>query len=225
MSHSFGESYRVGSTSGVHAITVFCSWDHKVTQRRASRLQHDNIRTHLKVSCLGALGLLPRPCVPVSPQCQSWPVSPACGGQGAGLGPAHSGFQTRGGPGNHPGFSSRAHLSLGAVCWQGLVSPVLECAGAHVAGTRRSQRVLVGRRAQGGSLLSACPRPVLEAALGALGQESPCSLVPQREEAPGLPPARSPAPPPWPGASRDCSLPVLSVSKLRAEVWSLVRGQ
>ncbi|XP_045346897.1 LOW QUALITY PROTEIN: transmembrane channel-like protein 6 [Leopardus geoffroyi] len=48
MSHSFGESYRVGSTSGVHAITVFCSWDHKVTQRRASRLQHDNIRTHLK---------------------------------------------------------------------------------------------------------------------------------------------------------------------------------
>nr|XP_035966358.1 transmembrane channel-like protein 6 isoform X2 [Halichoerus grypus]XP_035966359.1 transmembrane channel-like protein 6 isoform X2 [Halichoerus grypus] len=48
MSHSFGESYRVGSTSGVHAVTVFCSWDHKVTQRRASRLQHDNIRTHLK---------------------------------------------------------------------------------------------------------------------------------------------------------------------------------
>nr|XP_025715455.1 transmembrane channel-like protein 6 isoform X12 [Callorhinus ursinus] len=48
MSRSFGESYRVGSTSGVHAVTVFCSWDHKVTQRRASRLQHDNIRTHLK---------------------------------------------------------------------------------------------------------------------------------------------------------------------------------
>lgn len=55
MSHSFGESYRVGSTSGVHAVTVFCSWDHKVTQRRASRLQHDNIRTHLKVSRSGAL--------------------------------------------------------------------------------------------------------------------------------------------------------------------------
>lgn len=158
MSHSFGESYRVGSTSGVHAITVFCSWDHKVTQRRASRLQHDNIRTHLKVSCSGALGLLPRPCVPVAPQRQSWPVSPACGGQGAGLGPAHSGFRTRGGPGNHPGFSSRTRLSLGAVCWPGLVSPVLERAGAHVAGTCRSQRVLVGRRAQGGSLLSACPR-------------------------------------------------------------------
>lgn len=48
MSHSFGESYRVGSASGVHAVTVFCSWDHKVTQRRASCLQHDNIRTHLK---------------------------------------------------------------------------------------------------------------------------------------------------------------------------------
>lgn len=48
MSRSFGESYRVGSASGAHAITVFCSWDHKVTQRRASRLQHDNIRTQLK---------------------------------------------------------------------------------------------------------------------------------------------------------------------------------
>ncbi|XP_045425520.1 transmembrane channel-like protein 6 isoform X3 [Lemur catta] len=48
MAHAFGESYRVGSTSGVHAITVFCSWDYKVTQRRASRLQHDNIRTRLK---------------------------------------------------------------------------------------------------------------------------------------------------------------------------------
>ncbi|XP_032726388.1 transmembrane channel-like protein 6 [Lontra canadensis] len=48
MSRSFGESYRVGSASGVHAVTVFCSWDHKVTQRRASRLQRDNIRTHLK---------------------------------------------------------------------------------------------------------------------------------------------------------------------------------
>uniref|UniRef100_A0A7N5KD71 Transmembrane channel-like protein n=1 Tax=Ailuropoda melanoleuca TaxID=9646 RepID=A0A7N5KD71_AILME len=48
MSRSFGESFRVGSASGVHAVTVFCSWDHKVTQRRASRLQHDSIRTHLK---------------------------------------------------------------------------------------------------------------------------------------------------------------------------------
>lgn len=48
MSRSFGESYRVGSTSGVHAITVFCSWDYKVTQKWASRLQHDNIRTQLK---------------------------------------------------------------------------------------------------------------------------------------------------------------------------------
>ncbi|ELK38000.1 Transmembrane channel-like protein 6 [Myotis davidii] len=49
MSHSFGESYRVGSALGAHAITVFCSWDHKVTQKRASRLQCDNIRTQLKV--------------------------------------------------------------------------------------------------------------------------------------------------------------------------------
>lgn len=48
MSRSFGESYRVGSTLGVHAITVFCSWDYKVTQKWASRLQQDNIRTHLK---------------------------------------------------------------------------------------------------------------------------------------------------------------------------------
>ncbi|XP_029782593.1 transmembrane channel-like protein 6 isoform X2 [Suricata suricatta] len=48
MSRSFGESYRVGSASGVHAVTVFCTWDHKVTQKRASRLQHDHIRTHLK---------------------------------------------------------------------------------------------------------------------------------------------------------------------------------
>ncbi|XP_077897683.1 transmembrane channel-like protein 6 isoform X3 [Ictidomys tridecemlineatus] len=48
MSHAFGESYRVGSTKGVHAITVFCSWDYKVTEKRASRLQQDNIRTQLK---------------------------------------------------------------------------------------------------------------------------------------------------------------------------------
>lgn len=40
----------MGSASGVHAITVFCSWDYKVTQRWATRLQHDNIRTQLKVS-------------------------------------------------------------------------------------------------------------------------------------------------------------------------------
>ncbi|XP_016061771.1 PREDICTED: transmembrane channel-like protein 6 [Miniopterus natalensis] len=48
MSRSFGESYRVGSTLGAHALAVFCSWDHKVTQKWASRLQHDNIRTRLK---------------------------------------------------------------------------------------------------------------------------------------------------------------------------------
>ncbi|XP_027705979.1 transmembrane channel-like protein 6 isoform X3 [Vombatus ursinus] len=47
MSRSFGKSYQVGSTLGVHAITVFCSWDYRVTQRWAS-LQHDNIRTQLK---------------------------------------------------------------------------------------------------------------------------------------------------------------------------------
>lgn len=38
---------------GPTPITVFCSWDHKVTQRKASRLQHDNIRTQLKVSLPG----------------------------------------------------------------------------------------------------------------------------------------------------------------------------
>ncbi|XP_072501263.1 transmembrane channel-like protein 6 isoform X2 [Notamacropus eugenii] len=48
MSRSFGKSYQVGSTLGVHAITVFCSWDYRVTQKWASRLQHDNIRTQLK---------------------------------------------------------------------------------------------------------------------------------------------------------------------------------
>ncbi|XP_074081156.1 transmembrane channel-like protein 6 isoform X2 [Macrotis lagotis] len=48
MSHSFGKSYQVGSTLGVHAITVFCSWDFGVTQKWAARLQHDNIRTQLK---------------------------------------------------------------------------------------------------------------------------------------------------------------------------------
>ncbi|KAM6164710.1 transmembrane channel-like protein 6 [Rhynchocyon petersi] len=48
MSRSFGESYRVGSTLGVHAITVFCSWDYKVTQGWSSCLQQDNLRTQLK---------------------------------------------------------------------------------------------------------------------------------------------------------------------------------
>ncbi|XP_069848990.1 transmembrane channel-like protein 6 isoform X1 [Dipodomys merriami] len=48
MSRSFGESYRVGSTKGIHALTVFCSWDYKVTQKWASRVQQDGIRTQLK---------------------------------------------------------------------------------------------------------------------------------------------------------------------------------
>lgn len=48
MSHSFGESYRVGSTKGIHALTVFCSWDYKVTQKWASRVQQDSICTQLK---------------------------------------------------------------------------------------------------------------------------------------------------------------------------------
>ncbi|XP_075418400.1 transmembrane channel-like protein 6 isoform X2 [Tenrec ecaudatus] len=48
MSRSFGESYRVDSNSAVHAITIFCSWDYKVTQKWASRLQQDNLRTQLK---------------------------------------------------------------------------------------------------------------------------------------------------------------------------------
>lgn len=49
----------MGSTSGAHAITIFCSWDHKVTQKWASRLQHDNIRTRLKVSRPESLGPVP----------------------------------------------------------------------------------------------------------------------------------------------------------------------
>lgn len=65
MSRSFGESYRVGSTSGAHAITAFCSWDHKVTQKWASRLQHDKIRTHLKVSRPGPSCRPPLPWPPV----------------------------------------------------------------------------------------------------------------------------------------------------------------
>ncbi|XP_038598053.1 transmembrane channel-like protein 6 [Tachyglossus aculeatus] len=48
MSHSFGESYRVGSTLGAHAVAVFCSWDYKVTDLRGIRLQQDNLRTQLK---------------------------------------------------------------------------------------------------------------------------------------------------------------------------------
>ncbi|XP_030390883.1 transmembrane channel-like protein 6 isoform X1 [Gopherus evgoodei] len=48
MSRSFGESYRVGSTSGDFAIKVFCAWDYKVIQRRSVRLQNENIRTQLK---------------------------------------------------------------------------------------------------------------------------------------------------------------------------------
>ncbi|XP_048221707.1 transmembrane channel-like protein 6 isoform X2 [Perognathus longimembris pacificus] len=48
MSRSFGESYRVGSTKGIHALTVFCSWDYKVTQKWAARVQQDGIRTQLK---------------------------------------------------------------------------------------------------------------------------------------------------------------------------------
>ncbi|CAM4631653.1 unnamed protein product [Lepidochelys olivacea] len=48
MSRSFGESYRVGSTSGHFAMKVFCAWDYKVIQRRSVRLQNENIRTQLK---------------------------------------------------------------------------------------------------------------------------------------------------------------------------------
>ncbi|XP_006886414.1 PREDICTED: transmembrane channel-like protein 6 [Elephantulus edwardii] len=48
MSRSFGDSYRVGSTLGVHAITVFCSWDYKVTQDWATILQQNNLHTQLK---------------------------------------------------------------------------------------------------------------------------------------------------------------------------------
>lgn len=64
MSHSFGESYRVGSTKGIHALTVFCSWDYKVTQKRASRVQQDSIRTQLKVSSYLSHTWLPSFCRP-----------------------------------------------------------------------------------------------------------------------------------------------------------------
>ncbi|KAM6240203.1 transmembrane channel-like protein 6 isoform 1-T2 [Spheniscus humboldti] len=48
MSHSFGESYRVGSSAGDLAVKVFCAWDFKVIQRRSVKLQCENIRTQLK---------------------------------------------------------------------------------------------------------------------------------------------------------------------------------
>ncbi|XP_042308301.1 transmembrane channel-like protein 6 isoform X2 [Sceloporus undulatus] len=51
MSRSFGESYRVGSTSGELAVKVFCAWDYKVIQKRSIRLQSENICTQLK-ECL-----------------------------------------------------------------------------------------------------------------------------------------------------------------------------
>jgi hypothetical protein len=72
MSHSFGDSYRVGSTKGVHALTVFCSWDCKVTQNWASRIQQDSIRTQLKVSSAPASpGHRMSPCCP-APQDPAW---------------------------------------------------------------------------------------------------------------------------------------------------------
>lgn len=48
MYHSFGESYRVGSSAGDLAIKVFCAWDFKVIQRRSVKLQCENICTQLK---------------------------------------------------------------------------------------------------------------------------------------------------------------------------------
>ncbi|XP_035756029.1 transmembrane channel-like protein 6 [Egretta garzetta] len=48
MSHSFGESYRVGSPARDLAVKVFCAWDFKVIQRRSVKLQCENIRTQLK---------------------------------------------------------------------------------------------------------------------------------------------------------------------------------
>ncbi|KAG8129161.1 hypothetical protein E2320_015963 [Naja naja] len=56
VSHSFGESYRVGSASSNLAVKVFCSWDYKVIQKRSVQLQSENIRTHLK-ECLAELRL------------------------------------------------------------------------------------------------------------------------------------------------------------------------
>ncbi|KAM6472899.1 transmembrane channel-like protein 6 isoform 2-T4 [Liasis olivaceus] len=51
VSHSFGESYRVGSVSSNLAVKVFCAWDYKVIQKRSVQLQSNNICTHLK-ECL-----------------------------------------------------------------------------------------------------------------------------------------------------------------------------
>ncbi|XP_055650020.1 transmembrane channel-like protein 6 isoform X8 [Falco peregrinus] len=48
MSHSFGESYRVGSSTGDLAVKVFCAWDFKVIQKRSVKLQCENICTQLK---------------------------------------------------------------------------------------------------------------------------------------------------------------------------------
>ncbi|XP_074967258.1 transmembrane channel-like protein 6 isoform X3 [Phalacrocorax aristotelis] len=48
MSHSFGESYRVGGSVGDLAVRVFCAWDFKVIQRRSVKLQCENICTQLK---------------------------------------------------------------------------------------------------------------------------------------------------------------------------------
>ncbi|XP_015735304.1 transmembrane channel-like protein 6 isoform X2 [Coturnix japonica] len=48
MYHSFGKSYRVGSSTGVLAIKIFCAWDFKVVQRRSVKLQSENICTQLK---------------------------------------------------------------------------------------------------------------------------------------------------------------------------------
>ncbi|NXQ79560.1 TMC6 protein, partial [Nyctibius grandis] len=48
MSRSFGESYRVGSSTGDLAARVFSAWDFKVIQRRSVKLQSENICTQLK---------------------------------------------------------------------------------------------------------------------------------------------------------------------------------
>ncbi|NXI41660.1 TMC6 protein, partial [Galbula dea] len=65
MSRSFGESYRVGSSTGDLAVKVFCAWDFKVIQRRSVRLQCENICTQLKEllaekSCSRSLSLCQR---------------------------------------------------------------------------------------------------------------------------------------------------------------------
>ncbi|NXL38200.1 TMC6 protein, partial [Glaucidium brasilianum] len=48
VSRSFGESYRVGSSTGALPVKVFCAWDFKVIQRRSVKLQCENICTQLK---------------------------------------------------------------------------------------------------------------------------------------------------------------------------------